>query len=155
MVWFDRLVRSNPSQDATLDAELAPQTQQQAPEPFDDMYIHPLEAVGYYCILYSPSALLPMRPTTFFIYMSLLGFAGVLDHSGILVAIPGVYDTRDHDRHHRHVTVNYGFPFPFLDVLHGTYTGEYCGRRLVACQKGEGKGEGEEEEERRQQRRRQ
>ncbi len=54
------------------------------------MYIHPLEALGYYCILYSPSAALPMRPATFFVYMALLGFAGVLDHSGIRVAIPGV-----------------------------------------------------------------
>ena len=125
----------------------------QAPEPFDDMYIHPFEAFGYYCILYSPSALLPMRPITFFVYMSLLGFAGVLDHAGVRVAIPGVYDTRDHDRHHSHVTVNYGFPFPFLDMLHGTYTGECWGRRFVAGQKGgagEGKREQEEQERRRQ-----
>jgi sterol desaturase/sphingolipid hydroxylase (fatty acid hydroxylase superfamily) len=54
------------------------------------MYIHPLEACGYYCILYSPSAIFPMRPITFFVYMALLGFAGVLDHSGIRVRIPGV-----------------------------------------------------------------
>lgn len=122
------------------------------------MYIHPLEAAGYYCILYSPSALLPMRPPTFFAYMSLLGFAGVLDHSGIRVAVPGVYDTRDHDRHHSHVVVNYAFPFPFLDMLHGTYTGECWGRRFVAG-KGVvgvvGLGKEEEGDKERRQRRRQ
>ena len=26
-----------------------------SPQPFDDMYIHPLEALGYYLILYSPA----------------------------------------------------------------------------------------------------
>lgn len=110
------------------------QTNKQAPEPFDDMYIHPVEAVGYYCILYSPSAFFPLHPATFFAYMALLGVAGVLDHSGVrvCVALPlfrvRLYDTADHDRHHSHVSVNYSFPFPFLDVLHGTYMGE-CGGR--------------------------
>lgn len=65
-------------------------TNTQAPEPFDDMYIHPLEAVGYYCILYCPAAVLPLHPATFFVYMALLGSAGVLDHSGVRVRIPKV-----------------------------------------------------------------
>jgi hypothetical protein len=43
-----------------------------------------------------------------------------------------VYDTRDHDKHHSHVSCNYSFPFPFLDMLHGTYTGECWGCRYVA-----------------------
>lgn len=45
---------------------------------------------------------------------------------------PQVYDTSDHDRHHSLVQCNFSFPFPFLDMLHGTYTGECWGRRFVA-----------------------
>ena len=37
----------------------------------------------------------------------------------------GFYDTRDHDRHHSHFDMNYGFPFPYLDILHGTYHGKF------------------------------
>ena len=94
-----------------------------APELFDDMYIHPLEAVGYYCILYSPPFLpfLQLHVLSFLAYMAIMGICGVLDHSGISMRIPGLYDTRDHDIHHLLTLVNYSFPFPFMDYLHGTY----------------------------------
>jgi sterol desaturase/sphingolipid hydroxylase (fatty acid hydroxylase superfamily) len=58
-----------------------------APEPFDDMLIHPLEAFGYYCILYSPPFLVPMHPASFAAYMVLMGVCGILDHSGVKVCI--------------------------------------------------------------------
>lgn len=35
----------------------------------------------------------------------------------------------DHDRHHSRFEVNYAFPFPFMDVVHGTYDGKFLGRR--------------------------
>ena len=28
--------------------------------------------------------------------------------------------------------MNFGFPHPFMDVIHGTYTGEWLGMRFVA-----------------------
>lgn len=56
------------------------------------MHIHPLEAVGCYCAMYTSAAVLPLHPATFLPYMALLGFAGVLDHSGVRVRIPGVSD---------------------------------------------------------------
>jgi sterol desaturase/sphingolipid hydroxylase (fatty acid hydroxylase superfamily) len=60
-----------------------------APEPFDDMLIHPLEAVGYYCILYSPPFLFRLHTHAFLAYMALMGTCGVLDHCGVRIHVPG------------------------------------------------------------------
>lgn len=43
------------------------------PEPFDDMYIHPLEAIGYYMILLSPPFLFNMHIYSFLMYMIVMG----------------------------------------------------------------------------------
>ena len=104
-----------------------------APSPFDDMLIHPLEALGYYCILYSPAFFIPMHVSAMCAYMAVMGLAGVLDHSGVRAVLPGLYATADHDEHHRLVNVNFSFPFPWLDILHGTYEGIYCGVRYRAA----------------------
>lgn len=93
----------------------------QAPQPFDDLMIHPLEAFGYYLILYSPAFLVPQSTLSFILYMSVMGVCGVLDHCGVDIRVLGWYDTREHDEHHRLFNVNYSFPFPFMDRLHGTY----------------------------------
>jgi sterol desaturase/sphingolipid hydroxylase (fatty acid hydroxylase superfamily) len=37
---------------------------------------------------------------------------------------------QDHDTHHSRFAVNYAFPFPFMDVLHGTYRGTWLGREF-------------------------
>ena len=92
-----------------------------SPEPFDDMYIHPLEATIYYCILYSPPFLFQIHLYAFVIYMVIMGLCGVLDHSGIPFSIPLLYDTKAHHFHHLKFDVNYGFPFAYLDLLHGTF----------------------------------
>ena len=92
-----------------------------SPEPFDDMYIHPLEAFGYYCILYSYPVVFECHFNAFVTYMVIMGLCGVLDHSGIRVCIPYLYDTRDHDLHHERFDVNYAFPFPYMDILHNTW----------------------------------
>lgn len=49
------------------------------------MYIHPLEAIGYYCILYSPIFVYRNHLFSFLAYMGIAGILGVLDHSGIQV----------------------------------------------------------------------
>jgi hypothetical protein len=92
-----------------------------APEPWDDLYIHPLEAFGYYCILYSPAVLFPVHVLSFLAYMVIMGLAGVADHSGIILTVHPLYNSVDHDNHHKHFNVNYGFPFPFMDILMNTY----------------------------------
>lgn len=92
-----------------------------APSVFDDMYIHPLEAFGYYCLLYAPPFLFPIRLPSFLLYMAIMGVCGVLDHSGINLRVPYLYHTADHDLHHERVHVNYGFPVMWMDHFHGTY----------------------------------
>lgn len=103
-----------------------------APEPWDDMYIHPLEAFGYYCILYGPPFLFSIHWWAFAAYMVVMGVCGILDHSGVKVVLPGIYDTAHHDAHHLKFEVNYAFPFPFMDLLHGTFEGEMWGRHYKA-----------------------
>ena len=98
-----------------------------APIPFDDMMIHPFEAFLYYCILYSPPFLISMNPISHIVYMIIMGTCGILDHCGIRLSIPYLYDSVFHDEHHRLFNVNYGFPFSFIDVLLGTYHHEKSG----------------------------
>ena len=94
-----------------------------SPVPFDDLFIHPAEAFGYYIILYCPAFVAGRMPlAAFFAYMGVCGVCGVCDHSGIALRAPmGLYDTREHDLHHSAVRVNFGFPTALLDRLHGTY----------------------------------
>jgi sterol desaturase/sphingolipid hydroxylase (fatty acid hydroxylase superfamily) len=99
-----------------------------SPEPYDDMFIHPLEAVGYYCILYSPPFLFPIHLPAFLLYMVVMGLCGVIDHSGVRIEVPWIYNSLDHDNHHLKFNVNYGFPFIYLDILHGTYEGSFAGK---------------------------
>lgn len=106
-----------------------------SPEPWDDMYIHPLEAFGYYCILYAPPFIMPMHYVAFIGYMIVMGICGVMDHSGIRFKVPGLYNTEDHDNHHLKFEVNYSFPFPHMDILHGTFDGEYCGVKFSCLRK--------------------
>ena len=58
-----------------------------SPQPFDDMYIHPLEAVGYYMILYSPAFIFCLHWSGFAAYMTVMGMCGVIDHCGIEVSM--------------------------------------------------------------------
>lgn len=102
-----------------------------SPEPWDDMYIHPFEAFGYYCILYSPPFVYSIHWYSFIVYMIIMGILGVLDHSGVIISIPGLYITIDHDLHHSKFELNYSFPFPYMDILHGTYEGEFLGRKYT------------------------
>lgn len=109
-----------------------------SPEPWDDMYIHPLEAIGYYFILYGPPFLFPIHYVSFIGYMIVMGLCGVLDHSGVHFEVPGLYDTVDHDNHHLKFEVNYSFPFPYMDILHGTYDGVFLGK-TYSCRSSSGK----------------
>ena len=92
-----------------------------SPEVWDDMYIHPIEAIGYYCILYGGPFCLSVHVSSFLAYMAIMGVCGVLDHSGIKFSIPYLYDTADHDIHHSKFSYNFAFPFPFMDLLMGTH----------------------------------
>mmetsp|Transcript_26363 Transcript_26363/g.66003 ORF Transcript_26363/g.66003 Transcript_26363/m.66003 type:complete len:91 (+) Transcript_26363:101-373(+) len=82
-----------------------------------------MEALGYHIILYAPAYIFPRLPAlSFLLYMAVMGLAGVADHSGVrLRALGGVYDSGEHDEHHRLVNCNYAFPVAWMDRLCGTY----------------------------------
>ena len=92
-----------------------------APTPFDDMFVHPLEVSGYYLILYGPVYLFRLHWSSLLGYAAIMGITGMLDHSGIRFAVPGIHTTEDHDIHHELYLYNYGFPFPWVEQLCGTY----------------------------------
>jgi sterol desaturase/sphingolipid hydroxylase (fatty acid hydroxylase superfamily) len=56
------------------------------------VYIHPLEAFLYYCILYAPPFLFHTPLLSFIGYMIIMGLCGTIDHSGVKMSIPGFYD---------------------------------------------------------------
>ena len=91
-----------------------------SPFPFGDLYIHPIEAFGYYLILFSPPCLFQMHVYPFMIYMSLMGLCGVLDHSGINFDFY-IYNSEFHGIHHQTFQWNYAFPLPIMDHIFGTY----------------------------------
>jgi sterol desaturase/sphingolipid hydroxylase (fatty acid hydroxylase superfamily) len=95
-----------------------------SPVVYCDLFIHPLEAIGYYCILYSPAFVVKNLPKeSFLLYMAILGVFGVLDHSGVDFRLPWFlfsYEARFHDLHHKHFNVNYAFPFQWPDRIFGT-----------------------------------
>lgn len=92
-----------------------------SPTPFDDMLINPIEAAGYYVILYGPAWVLPLGLPAFALYMTALGLAGVADHAGVRLRV-GPYDSSEHDLHHEKFNTNYGFPLMLMDKLCGTYS---------------------------------
>eukprot|EP00761_Pharyngomonas_kirbyi_P003258 gb/GECH01003262.1/.p1 GENE.gb/GECH01003262.1/~~gb/GECH01003262.1/.p1 ORF type:complete len:267 (+),score=61.53 gb/GECH01003262.1/:1-801(+) len=96
-----------------------------SPEPFDDLYVHPIEQFGFMCILHFPSLIVPF--SSYFYYILLNASQGILDHSGIDLNIPILYDSRIHDEHHRNFRCNYCFLSPIMDILHGTFHGEWAG----------------------------
>ncbi|RHY09545.1 hypothetical protein DYB36_003648 [Aphanomyces astaci] len=95
------------------------------PHPFDDMYMHPVEGAAFFFILYGPPFVLPMHVVSFVLYMMVMGLFGVLDHSGVPFHLPYVYSSTDHATHHTKVNSNFGFPFPYWDLVHGTYDGDF------------------------------
>ncbi len=92
-----------------------------SPSVWCDLCIHPVEAFGYYVILYSPAFVVDASVASFIAYMCVMGACGVFDHSGLRFrCYTGAYETAFHDKHHSLFAVNYAFPFEAMDVVHGT-----------------------------------
>lgn len=102
-----------------------------APEPFDDLSIHWLEGLLYYFMLVSPPMLFAIHVYGFALYFAVHGLTGILDHCGVRLRVPLLYDAADHDKHHARFECNYATPFPFMDILHGTYCGTWAGIRFT------------------------
>lgn len=62
------------------------------------------------------------------VWFAIIQFFGVTDHCGynfgisplFIIHFPFLLDTRDHDEHHRRLTVSYGGMFKIWDWLGGT-----------------------------------
>ena len=101
-----------------------------SPAVWDDLFIDPREAFGYYCILYGTGVVVSAPVSAFLSYMAVMGTCGVLDHCGISFGLDlslflpwtklEVYGTSFHDLHHAKFNANYAFPFAAMDVFHGT-----------------------------------
>ena len=101
-----------------------------SPAVWDDLFIDPREAFGYYCILYGTGVVVSAPVSSFLSYIAVMGTCGVLDHCGISfdlslsLSLPRtkleVYGTSFHDLHHAKFNANYAFPFAAMDVFHGT-----------------------------------
>jgi len=61
----------------------------------------------------SPPFLYEIHISSFILYMVVHGITGIFDHSGIYFNWI-VYNTQDHDKHHKDTIVNYGFPLPLM-----------------------------------------
>lgn len=55
-----------------------------------------------------------------------------------LLPVPPSLPPADHDEHHRLFDVNFAFPFPFMDLAHGTYRGNWGGREWRETRAGKG-----------------
>ena len=65
-----------------------------SPSVWCDLCIHPVEAFGYYVILYSPAFVIDASVASFIAYMSVMGVCGVFDHSGLRFrCYAGAYET--------------------------------------------------------------
>ena len=96
-----------------------------SPQPFDDLFFHPLEYGTYGLLLLVPLFMFSLTPLEIILYLSPLGIFGMLDHCGIKFDM-GVYNSEHHDMHHEQFHYNFGFPFPFMDLAFGTFKGTFA-----------------------------
>ena len=74
------------------------------------------------------------RRITWFMLLGMMGFQlSLLNHSSSSLA----FTVRHHDNHHLLGNVNFGFPLPFMDILHGTFHGNVnIGKTSICIKKG-------------------
>tara|TARA_Y100000389_G_C17378556_1_gene473041 strand:- start:493 stop:1236 length:744 start_codon:yes stop_codon:yes gene_type:complete len=90
------------------------------PEPFDSLIGHPLEHIMSGIIAITPAFLLKINVFIFMLYMSIIGFIGIIEHCGIEYKF-GFYSSRDHYFHHLYGRCNYGGTvIPLCDILFKT-----------------------------------
>lgn len=99
------------------------------PEPFDDFYVHPGEALSFNMMMFAPCCMFPVTVPGYAIYLLINFIQEHLDHCGVRVVVGGLYNAEHHDSHHRMFDVNFGSPLPVLDILHGTFNGVFLGYR--------------------------
>lgn len=91
----------------------------------DAINTHPIEyLIGMY-ILIPPLYVLPIHAYTAMIFLPMSSFASCLNHTRFFVQIPFVFNSLDHDVHHRLFTYNYGQFVMLFDHIFNTFGGYY------------------------------
>lgn len=97
-----------------------------APFAWSSHAVHPVEMLLQSVGAMMGPILLGMDLETYWIWLCVRQWQGVLDHIGyelpfdLCTWIPGVGGTSFHDAHHKHFTANYASCFSFIDDLFGT-----------------------------------
>lgn len=88
------------------------------PSPWASFSFHPLEALVESIILPLMVLIIPIHPTMFILYLTLMTFSAINNHLGIeLFKNPGLLiSAKHHSDHHRYFNCNYGLYFRFLDI---------------------------------------
>ena len=99
------------------------------PSPWASFCFHPLESLQESLILPILVFLIPMHPTVFLFYLTLMTVSAVNNHLGYelmpgwaqRLGLDGIFISgRNHAHHHRYFRTNYALYFTFLDRWFGT-----------------------------------
>ena len=107
---------------------------------FDGINTHPVEFIfGEFLHLFAIYLVGRLLPTVHFcggiMFLLLGGIMASLNHTRFAVRIPGVFDVRDHDFHHRFPRSNYGQFVMWFDVIIGSYVNPATRGRGAASRK--------------------
>lgn len=88
---------------------------------YDAINVHPFEfLVGEYLHLLAIYAV-PCHIITVAVFVAVSGVLASLNHTRYVLAIPGCYDVRNHDVHHRYYNANYGQYIMLWDRVFGWF----------------------------------
>merc|ERR1719198_1059184 len=96
---------------------------------YDAINVHPFEfVVGEYLHIFAVSVV-PCHVATVAVFVILSGVLASLNHTRFVVRVPGVYDSKNHDVHHRLYNFNYGQYIMLWDRAFGWFL-EYSAPKI-------------------------
>lgn len=104
------------------------------PTPFAAFSFHPIEAIIEAAILPALVFVMPIHPTAFVIFLTMMTVFSVINHSGYELYPPSFaknwffkwwISATHHQMHHQKMNCNYGLYFTVLDHIHHTHDDSY------------------------------
>ena len=97
---------------------------------YDAINVHPFEfLVGEYLHIFAVSVV-PCHVSTIAVFVVLSGVLASLNHTRFCVRVPGLYDSKNHDVHHRLYDFNFGQYIMLWDQIFG-YFREYTEPKMA------------------------
>ena len=91
-------------------------------KPFEGACASPLDIMLFIgLILLLPFYIFSLSAGFYYLYTLIVIGTGILDHAGVEFKFL-FYNSASHFVHHKYPNKNYGFPLPYFDMLHGTFT---------------------------------